>query len=238
MIVEVVCSNLESVTNASVAGAHRIELCCALSVGGLTPSLAFVESAVKIFPTGVFVLVRPREGNFVYNTEEFRQMLRDISLIKSAGAAGIVSGILTATNKIDRERTTLLIEAASPLPFTFHRAFDLISDPISGLETLKEIGAKRVLTSGQKNTAEEGMELIKKLRVISNNDPIILAGSGINPNNAQLIVNYTGVSEIHFSAKKKIENNNSIALGSSDDGSYEVSDMRTIKLIIAELQMK
>ncbi len=236
MVVEVVCANLESVTNAFLGGADRIELCSALSVGGLTPSLAIIEAAVKIFPSGVFVLIRPREGNFVYSNEEFELMLRDIELVKSAGAAGIVSGVLLSTNKIDKERTRLLIKATSPLPFTFHRAFDLISDPISGLETLKEIGAKRILTSGQKNTAEEGKDLIRKLREDSNNEPIILAGSGINPKNVKSIVKYTDVSEIHFSAKTKIENSNSITLGSGDDGSYEVSDLRTIKLIISELQ--
>ncbi|MBK7570737.1 MAG: hypothetical protein IPI10_03615 [Bacteroidetes bacterium] len=143
MIVEIACGNLESVINAHNAGADRIELCVALEVGGLTPSFGLIKKAISIFKKDVFVLIRPREGDFIYSDEELELMLDDIHLVKEMGVGGIVSGALLSNNKIDIERTKLLIDASGHLPFTFHRAFDLIPDPISGMLSLEELGVKK-----------------------------------------------------------------------------------------------
>ena len=238
MKVEVVCTNMESVQNAKNAGADRIELCSALSVGGLTPSPALIEAAKNYFMGDVFVLIRPREGNFIYSEVEFEIMLKDISTAIKHGASGIVSGVLLSSNKIDIERTKKLVDATYPLPFTFHRAFDSIADPITSLEILKNIGVKRILTSGQKPTALEGKELLKKLNHLAADEIIILAGSGITPVNVLEIVNETHVKEIHFSATLK---KTSISKGEEnkiDFGSYDISDLKSIQLIISELKKR
>lgn len=234
MKVEIACGNYESVLNAYNAGADRIELCVALEVGGLTPSFGLVKKAISIFKKEVFVLIRPREGDFVYSDEEVEIMLDDIHIVKEMGVGGIVSGALLSNNKIDFEKTKLLIDAAGNLPFTFHRAFDLIPNPISGMEELETIGVRRILTSGQKESAFEGKELLKTINENSRTITI-LAGAGINPNNVKEIVEFTGVNEIHLSAKNKKGNRATVSMGNSDSGLYDVSDERTIRLLISEL---
>ena len=109
-------------------GADRIELCAALEVGGISPSFGLIRKSIEIFQKNVFVLIRPREGDFVYSDDELEIMLSDIHLAREMGAGGIVSGALLQNNKIDIEKTQLLIEASGNLPFTFHRAFDLVQD--------------------------------------------------------------------------------------------------------------
>jgi copper homeostasis protein len=234
MKIEIACANFESVQNAHTAGADRIELCAALEVGGITPSFGLIKKAIDLFQKNVFVLIRPREGDFVYSESDLEIMLDDIHLAKEMGVGGIVSGILLQNNKIDVERTKLLIDAAGTLPFTFHRAFDQIPDPISGLHTLEEIGVKRILTSGQKENALEGKELLKTLNERAT-ALTILAGAGINPTNVSEIVSYTKVSEVHLSAKHKRGTRSLVSMGSSDGGLYDVSDERTIRLVISEL---
>ncbi|MBP6532592.1 MAG: copper homeostasis protein CutC [Bacteroidia bacterium] len=234
MIVEIACGNLESVINAHNAGADRIELCVALEVGGLTPSFGLIKKAISIFKKDVFVLIRPREGDFVYSNEELELMLDDIHLVKEMGVGGIVSGALLSNNKIDIEKTQLLLDASGLLPFTFHRAFDLIPDPISGMISLEELGVKRILTSGQKENALAGKELLKTLNERANAISI-LAGAGINPVNVVEIATYTGVNEVHLSAKHKKGSSASVSMGNADTGMYDVSDERTIRLIISEL---
>ncbi len=235
MKVEIACSNFESVLNAHHAGADRIELCSALGLGGLTPSFALIKKAITVFQKNVFVLIRPREGDFVYSDDELEIMLDDINLVKEMGAGGIVSGVLMTNHKIDIERTKLLVKAAGHLPFTFHRAFDLISDPIAGLISLENIGVKRILTSGQKPDALLGKELIKTLNDRASESISILAGAGINPTNVVEIVSYTGVNEVHLSAKHKVGKRTTVSMGASDSGTYDVSDERTIRLVISEL---
>ena len=234
MIVEIACGNLESVINAHNAGADRIELCVALEVGGLTPSFGLIKKAISIFKKDVFVLIRPREGDFVYSNEELELMLDDIHLVKEMGVGGIVSGALLSNNKIDIEKTQLLLDASGLLPFTFPRAFDLIPDPISGMISLEELGVKRILTSGQKENALAGKELLKTLNERANAISI-LAGAGINPVNVVEIATYTGVNEVHLSAKHKKGSSASVSMGNADTGMYDVSDERTIRLIISEL---
>ena len=199
MKLEICANSYQSAKNAQEAGAHRIELCQELSVGGITPSYGLLKKVIEELDIPVFVLIRPRSGNFVYSDDEFQIMKTDIQLCKDLGCKGIVSGVLKPDNKLDVERTKVLIELSKPLPFTFHRAFDEVNNPKESLEQLIDLGVDRVLTSGQESSAEKGLELIQELHRISNNRIMILAGGGLNSKNVELF-NEADLSEIHASA--------------------------------------
>lgn len=210
MILEVCANSYESAINAEKGGAQRIELCENLSVGGLTPNFVLAKKVISELTIPVFILIRPRDGDFNYSAEEFVQIKKDIILFKDLGCKGIVSGILTKDKNIDIKRTRELIELSRPLEFTFHRAFDEVLNPIDGLYKLIEIKSNRLLTSGQKNTAIDGIELIQKLIKISNKKIIIMPGSGINSEN---ITEFKKIEskEIHGSFIKNPNNKNSIS---------------------------
>ncbi len=209
MKLEICANSYQSAKNAQEAGAHRIELCQELSVGGITPSYGLLKQVIDNLEISVFVLIRPRAGNFVYSDAEFDIMKHDIQLCKDLGCHGIVSGILNNNKTIDIDRTRELIELSRPLPFTFHRAFDEVANPLEAFLQLIDLGVERVLTSGQQTTAESGLELLKELNIMSNDRIIILAGSGITSDNALKFKN-AGLNEIHASASSLIEENNSL----------------------------
>ena len=200
MIIEVCVESYEYALKAEKAGADRIELCKDLHLDGITPDYESVKRAIDNLNIPVFVLIRPREGDFNYSNEEFELMKKDIVKFKEMGCKGIVSGILNDDKTIDIERTKELVELSKPLEFTFHRAFDFVTDPIKELEKLIQLGVDRVLTSGQKDNAIEGLELLKEFKNISKNRIKIMPGSGINKSN---IVNFKSFEEIHGSFKKE-----------------------------------
>ncbi len=204
MILEICANSYQSALNAQIVGAHRIELCSELSVGGITPSLGFLKKVAKEITIPVNVLIRPRSGDFCYSNDEFEIMKENIITCKKLGLSGIVSGILQTNNSIDIERTKELIELANPLSFTFHRAFDCVSNPKKSLEQLIDLGVGTILTSGQKPKAIEGINLLSELQKIAKNKLTILAGGGINPKNAKEFKN-AGLREIHASASKVIQ---------------------------------
>ena len=201
-MLEICCANIASALNAQAGGADRIELCDNLWEGGTTPSFGMLKVLRQELKIQIFVLIRPRGGDFLYSDAEFKVMLQDIYLAKELGADGIVSGILKADGTVDCDRTTALIEAASPLPFTFHRAFDCCRDLNEALEDIIFCGSKRILTSGGKNSVAEGIELLKELNKQAAGRIIILPGGGINSQNIQSIKEKTGCTEFHLSAKK------------------------------------
>lgn len=205
MLLEICANSYQSAKNAQEAGALRIELCQELSVGGVTPSYGLIKQVKDQLSIETFVLIRPRSGNFNYSDVEFDIMKHDIQLIKEIGCHGIVSGVLNADNTLDIARTKELIELSKPMSFTFHRAFDCVPNPFKVLEQLIDLGVDRILTSGQANSAEKGLELLKKLNKKANNRITILAGSGINLQNVELFKN-SGFNEIHTSASKAVEN--------------------------------
>ncbi|MDY2586273.1 copper homeostasis protein CutC [Winogradskyella aquimaris] len=209
MILEICANSYQSAKNAQDAGAHRIELCQELSVGGITPSYGLLKKVVGEIDIPVFVLIRPRSGNFVYTDDEFQIMKNDIQLCKDLGYKGIVSGILKADRTLDVQRTQTLIDLAKPLSFTFHRAFDEIKNPKEALLQLIDMGADRVLTSGQKATAEEGLELLKELHSIAENKLTIIAGGGVSEENVMLFKE-VGLIEVHASASTTKEASNSM----------------------------
>ena len=204
MIIEVCAESYEYAVKAEKAGADRIELCKDLHLDGLTPEYNVAKNVIDILNIPVFILIRPREGDFIYSNVEFELMKRDIIKFKEMGCKGIVSGVLNEDNSIDIKRTKELVELSRPLEFTFHRAFDVVSDPLKEIENLIRLGVVRILTSGQKDKAIEGLDLLLELKNISNNRIVIMPGSGINRSN---IVNFQSFNEIHGSFKDEINSN-------------------------------
>jgi copper homeostasis protein len=230
MLIEVPVGNIESVEAAHKGGADRIELCSALPLGGLTPSHGMF-GVIKEIPLTKYIMIRPREGDFVYSASEFRAMLLDIERFKESGADGIVSGVLMPTGEIDSARTTELIEAARPLPFTFHRAFDQTNDAFRSLEILIGLNADRVLTSGLAKDAFTGRDVISRLIKQASNKIIVIPGSGINTDNVSEIIRVTGAKEIHLSGKKKKRSTPSLVKMGDLDDSFDVTDEAIIKRV-------
>ena len=206
MKLEICASNYQSAINAEKAGAHRIEVCSELAVGGITPSYGFIKQVVEAIKIPVFVLIRPRSGNFTYSNEEFEIMKKDIELCKDLGCKGIVSGILNVDNSIDLKRTSELVKLANPLKFTFHRAFDWTPNPYQALEQLIELNVDRILTSGQESSAEKGIFVLQQLKKLANGRLKILPGGGINQDNV-LAFKGGGFEEVHCSATLATEIN-------------------------------
>lgn len=199
MKLEICASNYQSAVTAQEAGADRIELCSELAVGGITPSYGLIKQVLDELKIPVFVLVRPRSGNFTYSGADFEIMKRDIEVCKDLGCQGIVSGVLNLDNTIDIERTKELIAISRPMEFTFHRAFDWTPNPYDALNLLIDLKADRILTSGQASSAEDGILILQQLKDLAEDHLKILPGSGINPNNI-LIFKGAGFKEVHCSA--------------------------------------
>ena len=204
MIIEVCAESYEYAEKAEKAGADRIELCKHLHLDGLTPNYKTAKKTIDNLNIPVFVLIRPRNGDFNYTEKEFELMKADIVKFKKMGCKGIVSGILNNDNTIDIKRTNELVNLSRPLEFTFHRAFDMVTDPLKELEKLIQLGIDRVLTSGQKQKAVKGIELLKELKKNAKDKIIIIPGSGINKLN---IMNFRPFNEIHGSFKNEINTN-------------------------------
>jgi copper homeostasis protein len=196
-LVEAAVETLDSALAAERAGADRIELCNSLSVGGTTPSGGLIAEVAERTRLPVFVLIRPRAGDFVYSDDEFDQMIRDIELARGLGIAGIVTGALTPGGRVGVNRTRTLVTAAAGLPVTFHRAIDSAVDLRAALEEAIEAGASRVLTSGGAATAVDGMDLIAVLVGQARKRVIVIAGGGIREPNVRDVIARTGVSEVH-----------------------------------------
>lgn len=198
---EVCCGDLQSVRAAIEGGAHRVELCEALELDGLTPSEAMMESAMGM-GIPVQVLIRVREGDFVYNKDEICKMRNDIRLARKLGAAGVVIGALMPDGSIDEEAIRCMMDEAEGLSVTFHRAFDVCRKPEEALEKIISLGCHRLLTSGQATTAELGIPMLKKLVEQADGRIIIMPGAGVNPQNASRILKETGALEIHGSLRR------------------------------------
>jgi len=199
--IEACVESLEAAVAAAAGGAHRIELCVNLAVGGTSPSNALLAACLSKLALPVFVMVRPRGGDFCYSAAERAGMLTEIGRAKEAGAQGIVMGALREGGTVDDTLTRELIAAARPLPVTFHRAFDDCLDAEKTLETLIALGAARILTSGQATTAPQGAAMIAKLVRLAAGRIGILAGGGINGDNVSALVRASGVREVHLSTK-------------------------------------
>ncbi len=197
-LLEVCCYSMECAQEAQRSGADRIELCAAPQEGGLTPSLGVLKSVRDTVTIPVHPIIRPRGGDFCYTAGEFAAMLDDVIAVRELGFPGLVIGILDADGQIDTTRMEKIMAAAGTLAVTFHRAFDMCSDPRQACSELSELGIKRILTSGQQASAEKGISLIREL--ISRSDtPIIMAGAGVRAANLSVFLQ-AGVKEVHSSA--------------------------------------
>lgn len=222
---EVCTSSLNSVINAVEAGAQRVELCSALSVGGLTPSIGLLKTVRKMFPhLLIHVLIRPREGNFVYSEEEMQVMLKDIDAALPYADA-VVCGALDIHGQVDMDATRRLVDASQGKPFTFHRAFDRCSDPTKALDDIMALGCTRLLTSGLEETAMQGVPLIKRLVERAGQRLIVMPGSGVAPGNARHILHSTGAVEIHGSAS------------SLQPSGLKETTVATVRSLLAELNL-
>ena len=198
-LLEVCTGSLSSVVAAVEGGAQRIELCQALSLDGLTPSIGMLSLVRELYPElTIHVLIRAREGDFAYDRREVRLMERDIRAALPY-ADGIVVGALTRGGDVDMAAMGCLVQAAEGRPVTFHRAFDVCRDPLVALEQIIGLGCRRILTSGQQPTALQGIPLLRRLRDLSDGRLIIMPGGGVNINNARQILDQVGTSEIHGS---------------------------------------
>ena len=200
VLVEAAVATVASALAAEAAGAGRLELCANLVEGGVTPSLGMLRGVRERVRLPLFVLIRPRGGDFLFDGDEREVMLRDIAEAGARGADGVVIGALDSGGGVDEALTRRLAEAARPMAVTFHRAFDLVREPARQLETLIDLGIERVLTSGQAPSALLGSGAIAALVAQSAGRIAIMAGGGINEANAARIVRETGVREIHVGA--------------------------------------
>ena len=200
MTIEIVVYNFESAVNAQAGGAHRVELCDNPGDGGTTPSLGMIEWVRSKINLDLFIMIRPRGGDFVYSTEEFEIMKRDIMSAKRIGADGVVFGILKPAGRIDTDRCMELIQLARPMGATCHRAFDMTKDLSLSLEECISCGFDRILTSGGRSKAIDGIETISVLNSQANGRIGIMPGSGINETNILEIRQKTKANQFHLSA--------------------------------------
>jgi len=195
---EICIDSVEAAIASEAAGAHRVELCCNLIEGGITPSAGMISETRKNIAIKLNVMIRPRGGDFCYSNHEFEIMKRDIKIAKDLGADAVVLGILKPDGSVDTVRVGELIELARPLDVTFHRAFDMVEDPFEALEDIINLGIQRLLTSGCEISVLEGLDLICKLKQIASDRIIIMPGGGVTQRNIEKIISESGVKEIHF----------------------------------------
>lgn len=202
MLVEVCVQNLEAALVAQDAGADRIELCTELGLGGITPSIGLMRTVKNHLNIPIHILVRPRAGDFVYSAYEFEAMVEDVQAIKELGVSGIVIGMLDEKGGIEWDRLAHIREETRGMHLTFHRAFDFLKDPKTGLAQLESMGIDTVLTSGQKNQATEGMPLLLELNARASSITV-MPGGGIRPGNIEKF-RIAGFSAIHFSGTTEV----------------------------------
>jgi copper homeostasis protein len=188
---------VHSAVVAERAGAGRVELCAALADGGTTPSAGMLRAVKASVRIPVVAIVRPRGGDFVYSDDELEAMTHDIEILRSLGADGFATGVLTRENGVDVESMRLLLQCAGGAPVTFHRAFDLVDDQLSALEQLRAIGVARILTSGGAQRALDGAERLAALVRASHGVPVVMAGGGVRANNVAQLVRSSSVGEVH-----------------------------------------
>lgn len=240
MELEICAGDLASVKAAADGGATRVEICCALPLGGLTPQQSSLSLSEKYADKiRRHVLLRPRQGDFLYDDEELECMMSDIQSPTFRNADGYVIGILDADGNVDMERTARLMAAAGDgvnKSFTFHRAFDMTADPFRALEDIVSLGFHRILTSGCAATAEAGIPLLKELQKRAEGRITIMAGAGINPGNVEKIMRETGITSFHASCStlrnSRINFRNlatTMAAGSNDEYSYPTTDTELVR---------
>lgn len=208
--IEICTNGYQSVINAQENGAHCAELCESLEVGGVTPSYGTLKKVAADMKIPVRVLIRPRSGNYIYNEAELEMMCLDIQLVKQLGYEGVVIGALNENGDLDVEKIKIMMKAGEGMKFTFHRAIDACNNPLEALATLVELGFDKVLTSGCKPKAIDGVGMIRQMQEKYGDKIKIMAGGGININNVVTIINETGISNCHASLTVDVDNYNQL----------------------------
>lgn len=240
--VEVCCGSYEDAVNAYDGGADRIELNSALHLGGLTPTTATLKLVKEKVSIPVCCMVRPRGAGFIYSEKEVEVIFAEANELLENGADGIVFGFLNKDFEIDYNLTKKMVNLIHSYhkEAVFHRAFDCLKDPYKGIETLIELNVDRVLTSGLKNKAFEGKELLKDLQSKYGDKIQILAGSGVNETNAKELINYTSLKQIHSSAKaweKDLTTHiNEVDYSYVKENEYEVVSLDKVKVLIKSVK--
>ncbi|MFT7535712.1 MAG: copper homeostasis protein [Hyphomicrobiaceae bacterium] len=227
VLVEVCVESVAGAYAAVVGGAQRIELCSSLAEGGLTPSVGLCQAVCAAIQVPVFAMIRPRAGDFLYDSTEVDVMARDIEALSDAGAAGIVVGALSSDGRIDHRKMAEFVDLADGRPVTCHRAFDMCRDVKEGLEVLCDLGVKRILTSGQKTTAYDGRAQIRSIVQQADGRIAIMAGCGLRPEHVERLVEVTGVREVHLSAAGSRDSRmafrrDGVSMGSATDDEYSL----------------
>jgi copper homeostasis protein len=240
--IEIATTDFTTTEAAVKGGADRIELCGAISEGGLTPSYGHIKMCRQKFALPIFPIIRPRSGDFLYSEEEFELMLSDIKLFRALGCDGVVTGFLLPDGSIHRKRTEAAVRTAYPLEVTFHRAFDRCSDPFAALEQIIEAGCQRILTSGQQLKATEGTERIRQLITAASKRVIIMPGSGVRPENIKQLAEETGAVEFHgalrHSAASKMTHRNPVfdAIGDYSNPWIDENEVRAMKAALLAIK--
>jgi copper homeostasis protein len=226
VLIEICVDSVVSAIAAERGGAARVELCSALTEGGVTPSAGMIEAVRSKISIGLQVIIRPRPGDFCYEPEEFEIMRKDILGAKSRGADGVVLGILDPNGNVDVRRTRELVILARPMNVTFHRAFDMSADLFGALEDVCTTGANRLLTSGGEQNCLLGAETITRLVETAGGRITIMAGRGIDESNAAAVIERTGVTEIHvgmstYVASPMAYRNGKVSMGKSEGLEYQ-----------------
>lgn len=244
-LIEICVEGIDGLLAAQAAGADRVELCASLIEGGITPSFGTVRAALELATIPFHVIVRPRGGDFLYSEAEYRSMLADVRALAELSVAGVVIGCLNADGTIDEQRMSELAQAAGSLNVTCHRAFDMTRDPTEALEALIRCKVGRVLTSGQRDTALEGADLLADLVRQAGDRIIILGCGGLDPENIGKVRRRTGLSEMHFAALKDVPSamryrNPKVGMGGTDlDREYRntVTDEAVVAATIAAARL-
>jgi len=238
MILEIAANSVASALAAQEGGAGRVELCTALELGGLTPSHAQIALAREHLRIPLYVLIRPRAGDFLYSDLECEMMQRDIETCVALGCDGVVLGVLDADGRVDTARCRTLIAAAGKLGVTFHRAFDLSRDPAQALEDILALGCERILTSGAQASAPEGEALIRELVVQAAGRLAVMPGAGVTAQNVAALAAATGAHEFHASAKRQLPSGMQhwrTRLSDMEAGELR-SDVAQVRALVAALQ--
>jgi copper homeostasis protein len=236
--VEICVGDVASAIAAESGGADRIELCDNLLVGGTTPSAGTIAESCRRLRIPVHVLIRPRAGDFIYSKPELAVMRHDIEVVKALGAAGVVLGILTRDATIDYGQAAELIALARPMRVTFHKAFDQTPDSVESLDILITLGVERVLTSGGRPTALEGIETLAKLVEHAGDKITVMAGGQLSTSNLETVIRQTRVNEVHLgsAASRTIESSMSTSPRDGSDTSWNQTEDRRVAAIVALVQ--
>jgi copper homeostasis protein len=236
LILEVCVDSVDSAIAAERGGAHRVELCSNLLEGGVTPSAGLIDAVRCALSIDLYIMVRPRGGDFHYSGDEIDVMERDVVAAKQRGANGIVLGMLKVDGHVDVEGTRRLVDISAPLEVTFHRAFDMSADLSRSMSDVRAAGVHRVLTSGGKQTAVEGAEVLAGLVKAANGAPAIVAASGIDETNVCALIEKTSVRQIHATLRTMVPSrmqhqNGGVSMGASKGMEYQrlVTDERKVR---------